>query len=394
MVGANVQALRDNKTVATLAWLVRILSCGQMSSPRDHLLHFPYPKAPVPGFAGELITITNYSGSLRNHLKELIAKMGGTFTPDMTPDNTVCVALSLKGDKVTKAREWNIPIVNHIWLESCFATWKKQNLAQRQFITFPGVAELEAVVGQASVAESSLLQWLEREDEPAPAPSQPSPGADTDESAVDAYDGEAADTVDARTDAAHARVNSKAPRDSGSPDASTPRTRQETPDVRARNEIVDVTIDADTTQAECDEASVQHKLLPLEHEAHGETSETRMSPRTAQMTPRTPRTREKRKHETPTRTPLSSRKRRTDATPCIATTSVELTDAEEETLVALGIARTEHIAEATHLVAQSLTRTEKMLCAIASGRVQIVSHAWIAAMVKQKQILGSCAALL
>ena len=155
-----IQALRHDKVVGTLGWLVKVLSSGRLTSPRDRILHFPYPHTPVAGFPSLTITITNYRGTARTYLKELIAKMGGIFTPEMCQTSSICVALDLHGEKVTKAREWNIPIVNHIWLENCFATWKNQNLAQRSFITFPGAAQLTAVLGQVGVSDESIAPFM------------------------------------------------------------------------------------------------------------------------------------------------------------------------------------------------------------------------------------------
>lgn len=38
------------------------------------------------------ITVTNYTGDAREYLKKLIEAMGGTFTPSMSPKNTVVIA--------------------------------------------------------------------------------------------------------------------------------------------------------------------------------------------------------------------------------------------------------------------------------------------------------------
>lgn len=68
----------------------------------------------------------------------------------------------------------------------------------------------------------------------------------------------------------------------------------------------------------------------------------------------------------------------------VATTSVALTKTEQHALEALGIQYTERISEAHVLVAKALTRTEKMLCAIARG-LDIVSVSWIKTMVRKKE---------
>ncbi|WFD18907.1 hypothetical protein MCAP1_001120 [Malassezia caprae] len=321
-------ALQHHKTIGTLSWLVRVLSTGHMTSPRDRLLHFPFPHAPVPGFENLTITLTNYTGQARVYLKELIAKMGATFTPEMTPANSVCVALELRGEKVAKAREWNIPLVNHTWLESCFATWTNQNLAQRQFITFPGAVQLRAVVGHIGVAESSLARYRD-ESEPALSATPPTPAQAVPDEAHD--DGIRTEPGPAVADQAVLP-----------PD-----------DVFSDAQRVDETL-----------------IMPAPEPA----------PEADSVSP--PHTRKR-------SAPFSdddADKRPRPTLPVIATTSVELSEHECHVLDTLSIVRTDNMMEATHLVAKSLTRTEKMLCAIARG-LEVVSMSWIRAMVKANAVV-------
>ncbi|KAL4402454.1 double-strand break repair protein [Malassezia pachydermatis] len=314
-------AYSQGKTVGTLVWLVKALSSGHMTSPRDRLLHFPYPHTPIPGFSSMTITLTNYTGQARTYLKELIMKMGATFTPEMRPTTNVCVALALQGEKVTKAREWNIPIVNHIWLETCFATWTNQNLAQRSFITFPGAAKLAAVVGRVGIDETSLAPW--KTPEAATDDRSPTPAAD-----------EVPPIALPETDAP-----TPTPPPSSPPEA----------------------------QADKDETPLDEAMAPIDEDV----GDTEAPPKRAASPP-------------PSSPPAP--KRTKPSTPIYATTSVDVSDADVAALEALHVRRTDNMAEATHLVAKSLTRTEKMLCAIARG-LHIVSVAWLQAMIKQNQVL-------
>ncbi|KAL5518345.1 ESC4 [Sanghuangporus vaninii] len=134
---AFVKAVRANKTVGTLSWLFGVQQSGIVTSPLDQLLHFPSPLPPLHGFENHKVTATNYEGDARRYLKKLIELMGGSFTPQMTAQNTVVVAAYIKGEKSTKAREWNIPIVNHTWLEDCFASWTLITPAQEKYVSFP-----------------------------------------------------------------------------------------------------------------------------------------------------------------------------------------------------------------------------------------------------------------
>ncbi|WFC95304.1 regulator of Ty1 Transposition [Malassezia brasiliensis] len=500
-------AMRQDVTVGTLPWLVHILSKGRMVSPRDRLLYFPYPRRPVPGFDRLTVTLTNYSGAARSYLKELIAKMGGTFTPHMTPSHDVCVALELVGEKVNKAREWNIPVVNHLWLEQCFATWTNQTLAQTQFLTFPGAAQLKAVVGHASVPDAALQAYVRPASKAAaPAHSQATPEA---EGGAPAGPPEAPAEARAEEAAADAHVAPAAPADAAEQDTPMSHISQPThtdpmvdetvyiqgnrdaePDMRAKEaanepqatEPLRETKEAQDEQRASGEAQhdAQHDAqepAPQEpqeleepqephevheaHEAHepverqvaqstdaaphsnvpadgaadlattnGHTvpaypSETsgdahsddaanapapeatqaadapHGSPAAPPVTSTTlsddqlaeaelgvapPPTKRKSGHDTP-RTPLSARKRKREV--CLATTSVELKPSTLAVLDALHVRRVDDVAEATHLVAKGLTRTEKMLCAIALGTVQVVSVDWLKEVVRRKQLVDT-----
>ncbi|WFD43857.1 hypothetical protein MPSI1_002522 [Malassezia psittaci] len=541
-------AILQNKPVGTLLWLVQILSKNRMIASRDRLLHFPYPREPIRGFSQLTVTITNYSGAARSYLKELIAKMGGNFTPHMTPSHDVCIALDLVGEKVRKAREWNVPVVNHIWLEQCFATWTKQNLAQEQFISFPGAAQLKAVVGKASVPDSCLEPWLtpskgkysplalqsppqasrtEAERQPA-SNLQTSKVADNtaaehlgdshgDDSARNPFDTPAdpisptaknalvdetlyPETMDyLQHSPSHSvqnldeklvhdrnltdgpqRANMALPIDAQSPlgpthnplgaseattanqppihaqapaleaDASDPvvasesvLTEESTTSAQSkqRADIMDRTnshscadqpthivhekedeqeqsADQSATFSDAEAVKQQSPLRESRLDASVETpsrqsdskytqgqrhfanqddtqsnapskqsaaplSDDQLAEAELGMAPRP-----KRKSDTYlNKTPGSGRKRKTEV--CLATTSVELKPSTLAILDSLQVRRVDDVAEATHLVAKGLTRTEKMLCAIALGTVQIVSVDWLKEVVRRKALIDT-----
>ncbi|KAG8714575.1 hypothetical protein FRC08_011723 [Ceratobasidium sp. 394] len=130
--------------IGTPAWILYVTSTGLWSEPKEHLLHYPYHERPVRGFEDQLITITNYTGDSREYLKKLIAAMGGKFTPSMTSKNTCVIASHVtvppnqpKQNKIEKAREWRIPIVNHLWLEDSFRAWAKMAINDRKYTEYP-----------------------------------------------------------------------------------------------------------------------------------------------------------------------------------------------------------------------------------------------------------------
>ncbi|KAF9813958.1 hypothetical protein IEO21_05394 [Rhodonia placenta] len=116
---AFVEAFKAKKTIGSLTWL-----CG------GRLLQ-------------KIITVTNYSGKHRDYLKKLILTMGAEFTPSIK-QLVLCTDLtrtkptsSLSGTKTQKATSWSIPVVNHKWLEDCFAQWRNLTPAQEKYIKFP-----------------------------------------------------------------------------------------------------------------------------------------------------------------------------------------------------------------------------------------------------------------
>lgn len=133
-----------NVIIGTPAWILYVTSTGLWTSPKEHLLHFPYYEQSVPGFEDQLITITNYTREAREYLKKVIHALGGKFTPSMTTKNTCVIASHVtvpagqpKQNKIEKAREWRIPIVNHLWLEDTFRAWTKMPLTDRKYTEYP-----------------------------------------------------------------------------------------------------------------------------------------------------------------------------------------------------------------------------------------------------------------
>jgi hypothetical protein len=44
------QALRNNKIIGTLAWVIHVGTVGTLISPLEHLMHYPIPDEPVDKF--------------------------------------------------------------------------------------------------------------------------------------------------------------------------------------------------------------------------------------------------------------------------------------------------------------------------------------------------------
>ena len=80
--------------------------------------------------------------------------------------NTVCVdltALSLvsnsaSGDKYEKGHEWNVKVVNHLWIEDCFQRWSMQSETQPRYTMFPPYNQLSLVFG-SKISPESAEDW-------------------------------------------------------------------------------------------------------------------------------------------------------------------------------------------------------------------------------------------
>jgi hypothetical protein len=152
-----VEASRQGKEVGNLAWLYHLITTNEWTSPYRRLLHYPTPRDGVPGFENLVISISNYGGEARTYVESLIRALGATCTRTMTAENTHLVTARNSGDKCTAAADWEVEMVNHIWLEESYASCAK--LAFRpKHVHFPTRTNLGEVVGQTSFDPERLRE--------------------------------------------------------------------------------------------------------------------------------------------------------------------------------------------------------------------------------------------
>lgn len=93
---------------------------------------------------------------------------------------------SENGAKVSRSREWGIPVLNHLWLEDCFIKWYCLSPGEERYSSFPTGVNFMSLLGRAHLTEESLHWWLEgarnyqddlqvESDLPIGAPTQPTP---------------------------------------------------------------------------------------------------------------------------------------------------------------------------------------------------------------------------
>ncbi|RFU35403.1 hypothetical protein B7463_g997, partial [Scytalidium lignicola] len=169
-----VFACRDGKDVGNLSWLYHLITHNEWTSPLRRLLHYPLPKGGIPGFQDYRITLSNYGGEARIYLENLVAASGATFTKSMKQDNTHLVTARKSSEKCQAAAEWNIHMINHLWLEESYAKCQMQTLTNPRYTHFPPRTNLGEVVGQTQFDEEVLKSKYFPCD-PTPRPDDPQP---------------------------------------------------------------------------------------------------------------------------------------------------------------------------------------------------------------------------
>ncbi len=56
----------------------------------------------------------------------------------------------MHSEKCEAAKDWNIHIVNHLWIEESYTQCEAQSLTNQKYITFPHRTNLGEVIGQNS----------------------------------------------------------------------------------------------------------------------------------------------------------------------------------------------------------------------------------------------------
>lgn len=144
-------ASRAGKDVGNLAWLYYLITHNTWTSPLRRLLHYPVARNGLPDFKGFRISLSNYSGDARIYLENLITAAGAECTKTLKQDNTHLITAHVVSEKCAAAKDWNIHLVNHLWLEESYARWCVQSVANSRYTHFPLRTNLGEVVGQTKI---------------------------------------------------------------------------------------------------------------------------------------------------------------------------------------------------------------------------------------------------
>jgi hypothetical protein len=153
-----VRASQQGKDVGNLAWLYHMMVYNEWTSPFRRLLHYPVPRVSIPGFKDMRITLSNYGGEARIYLENLITAAGATYTKTMKAENTHLITARMHSEKCEAAQDWNIEIVNHLWIEESYAACQALPLNNSRYRHFPPRTNLGEVIGQTFLDEPTLRE--------------------------------------------------------------------------------------------------------------------------------------------------------------------------------------------------------------------------------------------
>ena len=168
-----VRASQENMTVGNLSWLYYLITYDMWTSPLNKLMHYPVPKGGIVGFNNFKISISNYTGEARVYLEHLIKALGAEFTKTVKHDNTHIITAHDRSEKCDAAREWDIEILNHLWLEESYARCSIQPTTRSIYTTFPSRTNLGEVIGQTPLDRSILEKLYFRRESPNKVRSMP-----------------------------------------------------------------------------------------------------------------------------------------------------------------------------------------------------------------------------
>lgn len=159
-----VIASRSGKDVGNLSWLYHLITHNEWTSPLRRLMHYPIPRGGIPGFEKFRITLSNYGGEARIYLENLVIAAGAEFTKSMKQDNTHLITARDASEKCNAAKEWDINMVNHLWIEESYAKCKVQTLTNPRYTHFPPRTNLGEVIGQTQFDQGALERLYYPED--------------------------------------------------------------------------------------------------------------------------------------------------------------------------------------------------------------------------------------
>lgn len=115
--GVVMQAIRDSKRCVTAYWLNDTMVKKHVAPPTQ-ALHLPMPSTfgtqrPATKY---IIATSGFEGDERIRIKQMVEESGAMLTVYFSRHNSVLICKKPEGKKYKRAKDWNIPIVNTVWL--------------------------------------------------------------------------------------------------------------------------------------------------------------------------------------------------------------------------------------------------------------------------------------
>ena len=148
-------AFRKGLRIGTRRWALSMLSSGTLSDSKNSLFHYPLGVSKIPAFSNFVISVSNYRGCAREDICKMIKDMGAKFTKNLTTANTHLICSAPLGHKYSRALDWNIHVLNHLWLEDCFSRWSYIVEGNPKYYHF--TTSLSEIVGKTPHDLSTLL---------------------------------------------------------------------------------------------------------------------------------------------------------------------------------------------------------------------------------------------
>lgn len=154
-----ITASQEGKTVGNLSWFYHLVKYDMWTSPLRRIMHYPVPKEGIPGFQDMKISVSNYQGEARVYLENLVNALGAEFTKTLRETNTHLITAHDRSEKCEAARDWDIQVLNHLWLEDSYVRCKKQSESKATYTTFPKYTNLGEIIGQMQL-DPLILQKI------------------------------------------------------------------------------------------------------------------------------------------------------------------------------------------------------------------------------------------
>ncbi|KAI7859941.1 hypothetical protein BDC45DRAFT_530397 [Circinella umbellata] len=129
-----LQAFRDGKVVASYRWLTNTILRIKNISPLSTVIDYPYPKGGIPVDGAKLFHLSAYRDTERYFLTVIGVRCGLIYSPMLTQKVTFFICPTTAAVNYTMALNFDVEVVNHVWLEESFRNWVLHKTSRQHYI--------------------------------------------------------------------------------------------------------------------------------------------------------------------------------------------------------------------------------------------------------------------